>query len=301
MKTTSFLLRSTTSRSLLAAFLVSSCALSAPALIVTFDSASSITGNFSAGGIVASGTLAYSATAGLNGQGGAVMPGGSNNNFIYSANAAFDSTPTELTLGVYVKMGAVTTDSSALALTTGISGVASPQSALGFGGAATDGTIGVPRSATGSGTTFTTPQYSLAVSLRYDAASDNYNLVSFNNGSNAGLGVTSTFALTSGNWYYWETDYTYNTISGNYTFTSQLFNSASDGTVGSAVSPLYSQTVANAGLAASANVYGILGTQAGSTRGIVALDTFSIVPEPGTAILAGLGLMVVIGFRRRHA
>ncbi len=292
------LLAVTGSRAFVLASLITGFAATSQALIVNFDSASSITDNFSAGGIVASGSLTYSSSAGLNGGGGAVLPGGTNNNFIYSANQSF-SPASLLTISTYLKIDAAPGGATnGLSLVTGISGTAAPQSALGWGGASTDGVVGVPRSATGSGSTFTTPQYSLAVSLRYDAAAAKYNLVSFSNGSNAGLGTGAQFSLTAGNWYYWSTTYTFNSINLSYTFSSQLFSASADGTVGTAVSGIYTQTVINSGLAGSSSIYGILASQAGSAKGVASIDNFAVVPEPGSMALLGMGMLGLVGYCR---
>lgn len=110
---------------------------------------------------------------------------------------------------------------------------------------------------------------------------------------------TLTSDLVQGNWYYLEMQFTYD-VDG-YDLNAQLFDAASDGTVGSALAGgALSATDMDVPVLSGGDVYAFIGNSDGTGRGFAAFDNFAVVPEPTSAALL-LGALGLGAWRRRRS
>jgi hypothetical protein len=220
------------------------------------------------GKVVGAGALTIEGSA-------AVLPAGAAGNFLYSLKQPFAQKggAMEVVLDFWTKPAEAETPG--LALVSGISGVPAPQSALGYKGADTDGSIGVPRSAVGVGDSFEEAQPSLVIALRF-SPDGQWTMMAFNDASRQGTAISEPFALEADRRYRWETAFVPLQNRPGYEFTSQIFEVTEAGNRGDSVGPPYAQQVTNEALLAAEEIFAVFGSQQGSDRGIGRIDTLSL-------------------------
>lgn len=109
-----------------------------------------------------------------------------------------------------------------------------------------------------------------------------------------------------GNWYKLELVWTFDSGDGLFDLTATIQNSTADGTLGATVASIAASDLDNPSLRDDGTVYAFFGSQAISVdRGIDTLDNFEVdvvpIPEPGSLSLIGLGGLLVLARRRKHA
>lgn len=166
------------------------------------------------------------------------------------------------------------------------------------------------------------PTATYAPSLGPSGAGDNHFLIGFQprttTGSPSGTPITkyemflqekdagavfnspnSTLAadLVLGNWYYLDINFSYD-VDG-YDVNAQLFNSANDGTVGSALAggSIVANDLVNTALSTDGDVYAFIGNSGGTSRGFANFDNFALIPEPTSAALL-FGSLGLLAWRR---
>lgn len=239
-------------------------------IVVDFEKSDDI-GLLFPGKIVGPGVLTVSS----GGQPAAMLPTGDSGNFLYSLKKPLANTGSDIEVTVDFWTTAPTATTPGLALVTGLSAVPGPQSALGYKGADTDGSIGVPRSATGTGDAFENQQASVTVALRF-SPDGKWSLMAFNDSSRQGTAISETFPLEEGKHYRWTTRYAPIAKRPGFEFISQIFEVTASGGKGAPVAPPYSQQVANETLFGASSFFAVIGSQQGGARGIEKIDHFGI-------------------------
>lgn len=112
--------------------------------------------------------------------------------------------------------------------------------------------------------------------------------------------TTLTSDLVEGNWYYFDMQFTYD-VDG-YDINAQLFDSALDGTVGSALAggAVSGTDLLNPVLSDGSDVYAFFGGSGASSRGFENFDNFALVPEPTSAALL-ISSLALCAWRRRRS
>lgn len=283
------------SRCSLSALAFITTSLSAQSILMDFDTSASFSNNLTKG--VANYTLGNygeSSGTGLNSSGSFFAPTGSDN-FSYSVNTAFDGNSTTFTTSTYVKIKDQELTGGAISLAMGFSNLSVVDTNT------VNSPTGIPDPSPAGGGS----QYSLAIVLRGEASAsasdgvnDSYRFTSYSNGSFGSQG--SLAELNIGDWYYWESNIS--RAGDDYTLNAQLFASDSSGTVSGSAIISFDAVIANASLAAESDVYGFIGSQNGSRRGIERMDNmgFSAIPESSTyGAILGLVVIAFIGTCRR--
>lgn len=239
-------------------------------IVVDFEKSEDV-GLLFPGKIVGPGVLTVSA----GGQSAAMLPTGDSGNFLYSLKKPLANAEADVEVTVDFWTAAPTASTPGLALVIGLSAVPGPQSALGYKGADTDGSLGVPRSSTGAGGAFEDPQPSVTIALRF-SPDGKWSLMAFNDASRQGTSVSETFPLEQGKQYRWVTRYSPISKRPGFEFTSQIFEVTASGGKGTPVAPAYSQQVANEALFGASSFFAVIGSQQGGARGIEKINHFGI-------------------------
>jgi hypothetical protein len=250
--------------------LVGASSVWAEELIVDFKKSDDI-GLLFPGKIVGPGVL----TVSPGGQPAAMLPTSDSGNFLYSLKKPLANSGADVEVTVDFWTTTPTASTPGLALVTGLSAVPGPQSALGYKGADTDGSIGVPRSSTGTGEAFEDAQASVTIALRF-SPDGKWSLMAFNDSSRQGTAISETFPLEEGKQYRWVTRYAPVAKRPGFEFTSQIFEVTASGGKGTPVAPAYSQQVANEALFGASSFFAVIGSQQGGARGVEKIDHFGV-------------------------
>lgn len=111
----------------------------------------------------------------------------------------------------------------------------------------------------------------------------------------------TAFSLTPGNWYDFSVTFTRSLTANQFNLSTSLFNSDSNGNLGTAVFSGLTTTLTQANLYGDTTAFAALRAQNNTLAtgsAVDVLDNFQ-VPEPSTYAMVGLGAMALVGFRRR--
>lgn len=295
--------------------------LAAQSVLIDFNS--SITANLTQGAENIGGTSGNSAgswseSGGIGGSGAFTPPPKFKDSYGYTTKTAFASDFTTARASAFFYVPSSWEAGTSLVLDLGFVNNATVAVGTGKDGSnATDyGTVGLPTNATTTTAANSgKASDSLITALRFaNGANENAGKISanfapYNNVGTTGIGGSSTSAfLAFDSWYKMETVFTRNPENDQILIMAYLFASDANGNTSGTALVTYtgSGTVTNTALTGSENIYGYIGSQNGTRRGVSVVDNLSFsavaVPEPATAaaILAGLALAIGFLVRRRR-
>ena len=117
------------------------------------------------------------------------------------------------------------------------------------------------------------------------------------NGSATNYNTTSAFTLTAGNWYQLTSEFTRNGSSVNYS--ARVDDRGVNGNGTASLVQSISGTMAALDMSVDSTAFAALRSNGNANQKVVALDDFSVVPEPTAGLLAFAGLGLLVARRRR--
>lgn len=119
-------------------------------------------------------------------------------------------------------------------------------------------------------------------------------------GYNVNATPSGTATLTDGNWYYLQVDFSLLGTGDGYNAVAKLYDSSNTGIIGSLLLSNTSGNITNVNLLGG-DIQAYFGMRAPTYGGVKGVDDFyiSTIPEPSTLILCLIGLLGVLGYRKR--
>lgn len=264
----------------------------ASATLIDFDSGSSeFSDNFTE--IDGTSTFTYGSNAGTGGGGGVSVSGTLDGLRYNTALTGFTNGTSSIEISVYFRAVSNTAGGANASIGTGLFSTATPNVVAGASSDASWLYVGINSAAAnpaGSGTDF-------VFTVRSRVA-----------GSTSTNNDTTSFKLTSGNWYKLTTVFTYDSVAQTFTASGLLEDYGTSGTalVGEVASYAPSVVLANLDITGAEQLYASLRTGNLGYGGASRLDNFSVnvtaIPEPSTAGLTlGAAMLVVMAIFRRRA
>ncbi len=253
----------------------------ASAAVIHFNSSTDLTNHFVENGTPGSGNAwRYTSSAGPDGGSGSIY---GNNAGWLTYQEAFSPTTASLSSGIYFQYRNPDWSSSTLSLVFGVTSQENyaPNVTLSGGAGQTHyaGLLHLVRQ--------TSP-----VSYRIDLRSQ-----AVNNGTKVTDSVSASgVSLTHQAWYYLGLESTFNSVDQTYSLTVKLYSTNPDASLDSELLTTSIENFSLPGLSDAENSYIFFGVNGGSAsgKGVQFLDRFTVIPEPSTTAVLGLGFVVAL-------